>query len=201
MEYKGSVDKERSRIIMKRSASQKAKVSIGNSLKDSRITLSGDKTLEEFKNRVVAASSIERITCYADERRRLLSIVATDYPYRFLQEQFGCSPNTITAVKVHCILFGRGGTPPATFKFSRQCVSTAVLEELSEFFKRNNVSRPSSCRSIMVYNEETSVRYWKDSIKNLVNQYLLEFPGGVKRTVIVKNSSPPPTVGQLLADS
>ncbi|KAJ7331137.1 hypothetical protein OS493_020839 [Desmophyllum pertusum] len=93
-----------------------------------------------------------------------------DYPYRFLQEEFGCSPNTITAAKVHCILFGRGGSPPATFKFSRQCVSTAVLEELSEFFMRDNVSRPSSCRSIMVDNEETPVRYWKDSIKNLVNQ-------------------------------
>ena len=183
-QYKESVNKERSRNIMKKSASQKAKVFIGNSLKDSRITLSGDKTPEEFKNRIVAASSIGRITCYADERRRLLSIVAMDYPYRFLQEQFGCSPNTITAAKVHCILFGRGGTPPATFKFSRQCVNPAILEELSEFFMRDNVSRPSSCRSIMVNNEETPVRYWKDSIKNLVDQYLLEFPGGVKRTYI-----------------
>lgn len=163
-QYKESVNKERSRSIMKKSASQKAKVFIGNSLKDSRITLSGDKTPEEFKNRIEAASSIGRITCYADERRRLLSIVAMDYPYRFLQEQFGCSPNTITAAKVHCILFGRGGTPPATFKFSRQCVKPAILEELSEFFMRDNVSRPSSCRSIMVNNEETPVRYWKDSI-------------------------------------
>ena len=75
---KESVNKERSRSIMKKSASQKANVFTGNSLKDSRITLSGDKTPEEFKNRVVAAGSIGRITCYADERR-LLSIVAMDY--------------------------------------------------------------------------------------------------------------------------
>lgn len=41
-----------------------------------------------------------------------------------------------------------------------------------------------SCRSVIVDNQETPVRYWKDSIKSLVNQYLLEFPNGVKRTFI-----------------
>ena len=46
------------------------------------------------------------------------------------------------------------------------------------------MSRPSSRRSIVVHGEETPVRYWKDSIKNLVNQYLLEFSSGVKRTYI-----------------
>ena len=55
---------------------------------------------------------------------------------------------------------------------------------------RDNVSRPSSCRSIMVNNEEIPVRYWKDSIKDLVNQYLLEFPGGVKRTYIYSHLPP-----------
>ena len=30
--------------------------------------------------------------------------------------------------------------------------------------------------------EETAVRYWQDIIKSLVNQYLLEFPNGVKST-------------------
>lgn len=189
-EYKESLNKEKSRAIMKKSASQKAKVFIGCSLKDSKITLSGEKTPEEFKDRVTAAVSIGRITCYADERRRLLSIVAMDYSYRFLQEQFGCSPNTVTAARVHCILFGRGGTPPSKFKFSRQCVSPAVLEELSEFFMRDDVSRPSSCRSVMVNKEETPVRYWKDNIKNLVDQYLMEFPGGVKRTYIYSHLPP-----------
>ena len=32
--------------------------------------------------------------------------------------------------------------------------------------------------------QETPVRYWKDNIKELVNQFLLEFPNGVKRTYI-----------------
>ena len=32
--------------------------------------------------------------------------------------------------------------------------------------------------------EEMPVRYWKDNVKELVNQYLLEFPNGVKRTYI-----------------
>ena len=31
---------------------------------------------------------------------------------------------------------------------------------------------------------ECPVRYWQDSIKNVVQQYLLEFPNGVKRTYI-----------------
>ena len=68
-------------------------------------------------------------------------------------------------------------------------MSSAVLEELSEFFLRD-VSRPSSCRSIIVDGQETPVRYWKDSIKNLVNQYLLEFPNGVKRTYIYSHLPP-----------
>ena len=88
------------------------------------------------------------------------------------------------------ILFGRGGTPSSKFKFQRQCVSPAVLEELSEFFLRDDVSRPSSCRGIIVDGQETPVRYWKDSIKNLVNQYLLEFPNGVKRTYIYSHLPP-----------
>ena len=59
-----------------------------------------------------------------------------DYPYCFLQEVFGCSSKTVTAAKVHSILFGRGGTLPSKFKFKRQWVSPEVLKELSEFFER-----------------------------------------------------------------
>ena len=69
-------------------------------------------------------------------------------------------------------------------KFIRQCVSVEVLQELSEFLYRDDVSRSSSCRSVLVQGEETAVRYWQDTIKGLVNQYLLEFPNGVKRTYI-----------------
>ena len=90
-DYNEFMSKEKAQEVKKRAAAQKAKLFIGSSLKDSRLTLSGDKTPQEFKNRVVAAGSVGRITFYADERRRLLSIVAMDYPYRFLQEQFGCS--------------------------------------------------------------------------------------------------------------
>ena len=129
----------------------------------------GGGTLKHFESRTEAASSVGRLTSQADERRRLPSNLAMDYPYRFLQEMFGCSSKTVTAAKVHLILFSRGGTPPSQFKF-KQCVSPEVLKELSEFFKRDNVSRPSSCRSVVMDGEETPVRYWKDNVKELVNQ-------------------------------
>jgi len=183
-EYQSSLDKEKKQEVRRRAKNQKSKVCIGSSSKDSRVTLTGEKTPEHFKDRVTAASSLGRLTCYADERRRLLSFVALDYPYSVLQKLFDCSSKTAAAAKVHCILFGRGGAPPAQFKFKRQCVSPEVLMELSEFFHRDSVSRPSSCRSVVVDGQETPIRYWKDSIKELVNQYLLEFPNGVKRTYI-----------------
>ena len=74
-------------------------------------------TPQEFKNRVVAADFVGRVTYYADEGRRLLSIGEMNYPYRLLQELFGSSPNTVTASRVHAIMFGRGGTLPSKFKF------------------------------------------------------------------------------------
>lgn len=36
----------------------------------------------------------------------------------------------------------------------------------------------------MVDGEETAIRYWQDSIKNIVQQYRLECPNGVKRTYV-----------------
>ena len=81
------LSQEKAKEVQKKAAAQKAKILIGSSLKDSRLTLLGDKPPEEFKNRVAAANSVGRMTYFADERRRLLSIVAMDYPYRFLQEQ------------------------------------------------------------------------------------------------------------------
>ena len=158
-EYKEAIDKEKKTEARKRFGNLKGKICIGSPIKNSRINLTGENTPENFKNRIHAANSIGRLTTFTDERRRLLSIVAMDYPYRLLQEMFGCSPNTITAAKVHCILFGRGGTPPSNFKFKRQCVSPDVLQELSEFFERDSVSRPSSCRSVVGNGEETPIRY------------------------------------------
>ena len=182
-EYKSCKDKETNKAIRLQMAKQKQKVLIGQTLWDSRISLSG-ATSDVFKSRVDAAKSLGRIRSYSDEKRRLLSIVAMDYSYLTLQKLFNCSSKTITAARVHCILFGRGGVPADKFKFTRQCASPYVLEELTEFLHREDVSRPSSCRSVLVQEEETAVRYWQDTVKGLVNQYLLEFPNGVKRTYI-----------------
>ena len=122
--------------------------------------------------------------CYSAERCRLFSIFAWDYWQSYLTELFQCSKNTVTAARVHSILFGRGGVPPASLKFSHQCVSQEVLDQLADLLIRDDVSRPSSCRSVVVGGEECPVRYWQDCIKQLITQYLLEFPGGVKRSYI-----------------
>ena len=183
-EYQESAVKEkRNKKKRNRRAKLKGKLPIGKSLKDWKITPTWGETLKHFESRTEAASFVGRLTSQADERRRLNSNVAMDYPYRFLQEMFGCSSKTFTAAKVHLIVFSRGGTPPLQFKF-QQCVSPEVLKELSEFFKRDSVSRPSSCRSVVMDGEETPIRYRKDNVKELVNQKLLEFPNGVKRTYI-----------------
>ena len=113
-----------------------------------------------------------------------------DYPYNILQDLFHCSSKTIAVAKVNCILLGCGGTPPAIFNSTRQCVSLDVLMELSEFFNRESISRPSSCRSVITDGQETPVRYWKDNVKEIVNQYLLEFPNCVKPTFIYTHLPP-----------
>ena len=53
---------------------------------------------------------------------------------------------TVTAARVHCILLWRGSVPAEMFKFTRQCMGADVLEKLTEFLYRYNVSRASSCR-------------------------------------------------------
>ena len=113
-----------------------------------------------------------------------MSIVTGDYLQPLLTKLFQCSKSTVTAARVHAILFGRGGVPPAFIKFSRQYVSREVLDQLEDFLLKNNVSRPSSSRSVLIKGKECPVRYWKDSIKQLVRQYQLEFPNGVKRSYI-----------------
>ena len=104
---------------------QKQKVLIGQTLRDSRISLSG-ATSEIFKLRVAAAKDVGRIKSYADEKGRVLSIAAMGYSYSTLQNLFSCSSKTVTAARVHCISFGRGGVPSEKFKFTRQCVSSEV---------------------------------------------------------------------------
>ena len=73
--------------------------------------------------------------------------------------------------------------------------------ELSEFFQQDSVSRPSSCRSVVVDGQETPIRYWKDSVKELVNQYLLEYQNGVKRTYIYTHLPSYFRYNTMLADS
>lgn len=80
-DYMDCISKKKAKEFQEKAAAQKAKILIGSSLKDSRLTLLGDKTSEEFKSHVAAANSIGRMTYFVDERRRLLSIVAMDYPY------------------------------------------------------------------------------------------------------------------------
>ena len=84
-EYKRCKDKDVSKAIREKSAKQKQKVSIGQTLRNSRISLSGS-TSDVFKSRVDAAKDLGRIRSYADEKRRLLSIVAMDYLYSTLQK-------------------------------------------------------------------------------------------------------------------
>ena len=83
-EYQESAVKEKKTKKRNRIAKLKGKIAIDNSLKDSKITPTGEKTPEHFKSSTEAANSVGRLTSQADERRRLLSIVAMDYLYRFL---------------------------------------------------------------------------------------------------------------------
>ena len=182
-EYKECKNRETNCQIRKQGKKLTQAINISGTKSSSSIAFQGS-TPDSFKSRTEAARSMGRVVCYSAERRRLLSIVACDYSQTNLTELFQCSKKTVTAARVHSILFGRGGVPPASLKFSRQCVSQEVLDQLADFLIRDDVSRPSSCRSVVVGGEECPVRYWQDSIKQLVTQYLLEFPDGVKRSYI-----------------
>lgn len=182
-EYQECKSKETKSVIRKQAKKLQQPIKISGTKSSSHIDLQGN-TPQSFKTRIDAANSLGRLTTYSAERRRLLSIVAADYPQTFLTEIFKCSKSTVTAARVHRILFGRGGVPPQSLKFSRQSVSQDTLDQLSEFLLRDDISRPSSCRSVVIHGEETPVRYWQSSIKEVIQQYLLEFPGGVKRSYI-----------------
>lgn len=182
-EYQECKNKEVNSQIRKQGRKLNQAINISETLSNSSIAFQGN-TPDSFRSQTEAALSMGTVVCYSAERRRLLSIVAWDYPQVFLTKLFQSSKGTVTAARVHSILFGKGGVPPASLKFSRQCVSREVLDQLADFLLRDDVSRPSSCRSVVVGGEECPVRYWQDSIKQLVKQYLLEFPNGVKRSSI-----------------
>ena len=81
-------------------------------------------------------------------------------------------------------MFGRGGVPHEGLKFTRQVLSQDVIQEFLGFLHRDDISRPSSCRSVLVDDVETPVCYWKHSLKDIIQQYLVEFPSGVKKSFI-----------------
>ena len=182
-EYKDCKNKEVNSEIRKQAKRMTQAINISETLSKSKIAFKGS-TPDSFRSRTGAARNLGRISYNSAERRRLLSIVASDYLQPFLTKLFQCSKSTVTAARVHAILFGRGGVPPASKQFSRQYVSQEVLDQLGDFLLRDDVSRPSSCRSMLTEGKECPVTYWQDSIKQLVRQYQLEFPNGVKRSYI-----------------
>ena len=145
----------------KKLKTQTGKVLIGNTLAGSSIDLGG-KTSDAamYKSRTEAAEALGRLTYYGDEKRRILSIVTYLFPYRVLMEYFACAKATVTAARVHAKLFGCGGVPPTSVKFTRQKVSGDVLDSFSEFIHGDGISRASSCRSVLVNKVETPIRYW-----------------------------------------
>ena len=82
-----------SRVCCQRKKKQEKKeqngkiIYIGNSLKNSRITPTGEKSPEH---------ALQKKNEAEDDRRHLLSTVATDYPYHVLQKVFHCSSKTVT---------------------------------------------------------------------------------------------------------
>ena len=84
-EYQESAVKEKKKQEKKE---QNGKIIyIGNSLKNSRITPTGEKSPEH---------ALQKKNEAEDDRRHLLSTVATDYPYHVLQKVFHCSSKTVT---------------------------------------------------------------------------------------------------------
>lgn len=116
------VRKKRNSVIRKQSKKLQQAIKISGTKSNSHIAFQGN-TPQSFKTRVDAANSLDRLTTCSAERRRLLSIVAADYPQTFLTEVFQCSKSTVTAARVHRILFGRGGVPPQSLKYTHLCVS------------------------------------------------------------------------------
>lgn len=182
-DYMESKDQETSKLIRAQKAKVSQKLLIGRSLKESKLEVNGVET-QGMNSRTEVAKVIGRVSKCGDERRRLLSIVAWDFSQSVLQSYFKCSKSTITAARVHATLFGRGGVPQDGLCFTRQAVSPEIIQEFEEFLHQDDISRPSSCRSVLVDGKETGVRYWQCDIKDVVQQYQLKFPNGVKRSYI-----------------
>jgi len=92
-----------------------------------------------------------------------------------LQDYFPGLKSTITAARVHAILFGRGGVPRDGLSFTKQAVSPEVIQEFQSFITQDDISTPSSRRSVLVDGKETGVRYWQCDIRQVIQQYQLKF--------------------------
>ena len=60
----------------------------------------------------------------------------TSFSQSVQQSYLHCSTSTITAVRVHALLFGRDGVPQDGLKFTRQ----AVTEIIQEFLHKDDIS-------------------------------------------------------------
>ena len=83
--------------------------------------------------------------------------MAWNFSQSVLQSNFSCSKSTITAARVHSILFGSGGVPQDELHFTGQlALSTQIIYELEKFLHQDDISRPSSCRSVIVDGKENT---------------------------------------------
>jgi len=110
--------KETNSQIRKQGKKVQKAINISGTKSRSSIAFQGS-TPDNFRSRTEAERSMGRLVSYSAERRRLLSLAASDYLQTYPTELFQCSKSTVIAARVHGILFGQGGVPPASFKFSR----------------------------------------------------------------------------------
>lgn len=109
-EYKDCKNKEVNSEIRKQAKRMSHAINISGTLSKSKIAFKGS-TPDSFRSQTDAARNLGRVNYNPAERRRLLSIVASDYLQPLLTKLFQCSKSTVTAARVHAILFGRGGVP------------------------------------------------------------------------------------------
>lgn len=102
-EYKEGKVKETNSQIRKQGKKIQQAIKISGTKSGSSIGFQGS-TSDNFKSHTEAAKSMGRLVSYSAERRRLLSIVVSDYSQTYLTELFQCSKSTVTAACVHGIL-------------------------------------------------------------------------------------------------
>ena len=108
-DYRECKNKEVNSQIRKQGRKLNQAINISETLSNSSIAFQGN-TPDSFRSRTEAVRSMGRVVCYSAERR-LLSIVVWDYPQVFLTKLSQCSKSTVTAARVHSILFDRGEYP------------------------------------------------------------------------------------------